>query len=362
MLTEEVLLVNDGSLLLKMMGGLLENKGYHISLTDSPEDALALLSTRNIVLVVMKLNGQQADRLAVTHMVKELNGGTKLIIMGESAHLPAEIFEVEADDYILLPCRSSAIWRRLLSSLKTAAPSQPASPQKDPVHPLNRRALNNLGLMFHDVRKHLTSITEGLKILDRRTNGRLDHEAETIFQETFRKSHALITMTEEFLQKFQNQDPVQWPTKLVDLREDVVAPILEEMKDDLRKDCITLDNRLALLPPAKQIIRGDRVALKSVFRNLLRNAITYGGHGCTICIEVNEDPHYFRLRVQNRGKSISPERWQEMFMGERKSGGNCQGVGLGLHLGREVLRSQGGDIFCESCQQGTNFIMTLPRV
>ena len=361
MLAEEILLVNDGSLLLKMMGGLLENKGYHISLTDSPEDALILLSTRHIVLAVMKLNGQQSDRLAVTHMVKELNGGTKLVIMGESAHLPAAIFEVEADDYILLPCRSSEIWRRLSSSLKTAAPSQPTRPRKDLVHPLNRRVLNNLGLMFHDVRGHLTDITEGLKILDRRTQGRLGQDVDSIFQETLSKSRSLIGMADEFLKKFQVQEEVLNAARLVDLREEVVAPILEELKDDLHKHRITLDDRLTLLPPAKQVVRGDRVALKSVFRKLLRNAINYAGHGCTICIEMNEDPRYFRLRVQNRGKSLSSKHRQEMFTEERTSGGNGGGMRLGLHLGREVLRSQGGDIFCESGQQGTNFIMTLPR-
>jgi CheY-like chemotaxis protein len=359
MLAEEILMVNDGSLLLKMMGGLLENKGYHISLTDSPEEALVLLSTRNIVLVVIKLNGQQTDRLAVTHMVRELNGGTKLILLGESAHLPAEIFEMDADDYILLPCRSSEVWRRLVSSLESGAPTQPArSPGRDLVHPLNRRVLNNLGLMFHDVRGHLTSISEGLKLLDRKANGRLDQELESIFQETFRKSRTLIRVAEEFLQKFHDQDSIQWPTKIVDLQKEVVAPILEEMKDDLKKNCITLDNRLSWQSPAKQI-RGDRVALKSVFRNLLHNAIIYGGHGCSISIEVNEDPHYFSLRVKNSGTPISPKRRQELFTGLRKDQGN--GQGLGLHLGREVLRSQGGDIFCEPCQQGTNFVMTLPR-
>jgi K+-sensing histidine kinase KdpD len=215
--------------------------------------------------------------------------------------------------------------------------------------------------MFHDVRGHLTSINEGLKTLDRRTNVRLNQKEDTIFQETLRRSHTLITMAEEFLHKFQSQDPVKWPASLVDLREDVVAPILEEMKDDLRNHRISLDNRLSLLPPATQIIRGDRVALKSAFRNLLCNAIKYGGHGCTICLEVDEDPHYFRLRMQNSGKPLSSERRREMFTGERKYGGNGQGAGLGLHLGREALRSQGGDISCESGQQGTNFIMTLPR-
>ena len=50
-----------------------------------------------------------------------------------------------------------------------------------------------------------------------------------------------------------------------------------------------------------------------------------------------------------------------MFQGRKVAGGRGRGAGLGLHLGREVLRSQGGDISYEFCQQGSNFIMTLPR-
>ena len=104
MVPEEILIVNDGSLLLQMVGGLLENKGYQLSLTDSPEEALVLLSSRNIILAVIKLNGQQPDRLALLHMVKELDAGTRLIIVSDQAYLPAEAFEVEADDYLILPC------------------------------------------------------------------------------------------------------------------------------------------------------------------------------------------------------------------------------------------------------------------
>uniref|UniRef100_A0A7C3Z9Z0 Response regulator n=1 Tax=Desulfobacca acetoxidans TaxID=60893 RepID=A0A7C3Z9Z0_9BACT len=124
MLAEEILVINDGSLLLKMMSVLLQNKGYHLSLTDSPEEALVLLSTRHIVLVVLKLNGHQADRLAVLHMVKELSRDSRLIVMGEAMQLPAEIFEVEADDYILLPCRIAEVWRRLTRCLESPARSE----------------------------------------------------------------------------------------------------------------------------------------------------------------------------------------------------------------------------------------------
>ena len=118
MVPEEILIVNDGSLLLKMIGGLLANKGYQLSQTDSSEEALGLLGSRNIVLAVLKLNGRQSDRLALMHMVKELDPLTKLIIVGDQAQLPVEAFEVEADDYLLLPCRIAEAWRRLTSSLK----------------------------------------------------------------------------------------------------------------------------------------------------------------------------------------------------------------------------------------------------
>ena len=168
MLAEEILIVNDGSLLLKMMASLLESKGYHISLTDSPEEALPLLSTRHIVLVVMKLNGQQTDRLAVAHMVKEVDDETKLVIVGESNHLPVEIFEIEADDYLLLPCRAAEVWRRLLASLKTASSSPHRPPELRLVHAVNRQPLNNSGGLFPALRGLFSFFSPGTKSPTRR--------------------------------------------------------------------------------------------------------------------------------------------------------------------------------------------------
>ncbi len=365
MLAEEILIVNDGSLLLKMLGNLLENKGYQVSLTDSPEEALVWLSTRNIVLAVIKLNGRQDDRLAVTHMVKELNDGARLVIIGESTHLPAEIFEADADDYILLPCRAAEVWRRLIASLETApslpAPAPVTEVEDAPIHPVNRRVFNNLGLMFNDLRSHLGSLTASLETLRRKTNGSFNDDIEDIFQGIFLKSRLLIRTADEFLQRFQAPEAVPVTPALVDLREDVVGPILEELQDDLQKNRIDLDNRLSRLPPAQQVVRGDRTTLKSVFRNLLGNAINQGGVGCTICLDVDEAPTHFRLRVHNNGDSLTPQPQRQMFTTTPEGRGNGQGDGLGLFLGREVMQSQGGDLVLESCQQGTQFIMTLPR-
>jgi CheY-like chemotaxis protein len=362
MIPEEILIVNDGSLLLKMMGGLLEHKGYQLSLTDSPEEALALLNSRNIILAVIKMNSRQTNRLAVMHLVKELNAGTKLIVVGDQDHLPAEVFEFEADDYVILPCRIAEIWRRL--SLCLEAPvSPPCSSQEDGLlHPVNQRAFHNLGLMFHDMRGLLTAVHEGMKQLDRRLNGKFDDEMETIFQKTFQKTRTLMGVCEDFFQKFDkiNGRPQACPER-VNLREDVIDPVVQEFGEELLDNHINLENRVSLLPRAEQCVRGDRVALKSVFRNLLHNAITHGGDGCTIAIDVDAGPQYFSLQVHNSGAPVSPGRQREMFTAKKKAGPGSGGVGLGLHLGREVMRSQGGDISYETGQQGANFTMTLPR-
>ena len=361
MIPEEILIVNDGSLLLKMVGGLLENKGYLLSLTDSPEEALAKLSTRNIVLAVIKLDGHQTDRLAVLHMVKELSAETRLVIVGDKVGLPAEVFEVDADDYVLLPCRIAEVWRRLTLCLESGSCHPQVKKEDGQMHPVNQRVFQNIGLMFHDVRGLLTAINEGMKCLDRRLNGTCTVEVAEIFQRTYEKTRTLLSVSEEFLQKFRQEPECQPHCQRVDLREDLIDPVVQEFGNELQESRITLENRTSLLPPVEHSVKGDRAALKSVFRNLLHNAITHGGSGSTICIDVDEYPKYFRLQVQNNGLPLPPQTQSDVFAGWGAERSNGRGAGLGLSLGREVMRRQGGDISYEYCPRGSNFIMTVPR-
>jgi signal transduction histidine kinase len=197
--------------------------------------------------------------------------------------------------------------------------------------------------------------------LDRRMDGRFDEEMEAIFQKTFHKTRTLMGVCEDFFGKFANDGRTEVINDQVDLLEDVINPVVQEFGEELQKSHINLENHLSLLPKAKQSVRGDRVTLKSVFRNLLNNAITHGGSGCTISLDIDEGPGHFRLQVHNSGSPVSPGCQQEMFTARKMERCTGQGMGLGLHLGREVMRSQGGDISYETCQKGSNFIMTLPR-
>jgi signal transduction histidine kinase len=171
----------------------------------------------------------------------------------------------------------------------------------------------------------------------------------------------LNSLTEEFLQKFQNYNDSMSPQELLDLRKDIIDPVVKEFEEEIQNHRITLVNCLSSAVSSQQRIQGDRVALKSVFRNLLQNAITHGGVGCSIYLNVDESPGQFRLHVKNSGAPIPPACQAEMFSAGRRKR-DRQGAGLALQLGRALMRSQGGDISYEPWPKGSNFIMSLRRV
>jgi DNA-binding response OmpR family regulator len=201
MIPKEILAVNDGAPLLQAVGGLFATRNYRFSLTDSPEDALVLLNTRDFHLVVMKINGKQIDRLSVMHMVKELNPGTKLVILADKAHPPVEIFEIMADDYILLPCRLMEIWRRLVNCLEPSSRRPAVFRENRLMYLVNQQIFKNLGLLFQEMQDQAFALADGWELLNLELDGRLDRELEVSCQAICEHTRTLKSMTEELSKK-----------------------------------------------------------------------------------------------------------------------------------------------------------------
>jgi signal transduction histidine kinase len=151
---------------------------------------------------------------------------------------------------------------------------------------------------------------------------------------------------------------------ICDIREDVVAPVLDELWDNLQKHCVALENHLDFLPSHLGTVKGDKVSLRSVFRNLINNAIHYGGKGCSLKIDYERSEPFFRVQVFNSGpvppKKIRRTLSSSLPPGKDKGNGGARHHGLGLSLSREILRSYGGDILYEPQHGGTKVQVILP--
>jgi signal transduction histidine kinase len=98
-------------------------------------------------------------------------------------------------------------------------------------------------------------------------------------------------------------------------------------------------------------LRGDRLQLSRLLRNLVDNALRVAAPESKVEVELQEDDGEVRLAVMDRGPGVPIAlrgRLFEPFM--RLESGRARlhgGTGLGLAIAREIARVHGGDLTYE---------------
>lgn len=107
----------------------------------------------------------------------------------------------------------------------------------------------------------------------------------------------------------------------------------------------------------------DGVRLEEVIVNLIDNAVKYSPHGSPIDVELRSTPEAVRIAVRDQGPGIQPEERSRIFEPFHRTSNAAPGVGLGLHIAREIVELHGGTLIVESpADGGSRFVMTIPRV
>jgi DNA-binding response OmpR family regulator len=203
MLPDEILLINDGSFLLRMLAKRLEERGYAAWCTDAPEQALEFLSNQEFDLVVIKLSEEDADRLAVLPMVKELSPETKLVIISDSEFLPIEVFEADFDDYISVPCSPMKLWRRLAMFLEEPITNQQ---QELFLHPANYRIVHRLVANLQEIHQNLRAGEAGLRVLQEKVAYQQATELAANLDDAHHQNSQSIFLVEKLLTNFGGHD------------------------------------------------------------------------------------------------------------------------------------------------------------
>ncbi|MGH3143823.1 MAG: sensor histidine kinase, partial [Gaiellales bacterium] len=98
---------------------------------------------------------------------------------------------------------------------------------------------------------------------------------------------------------------------------------------------------------------------------LVDNALKYSTPGAPIEVTADVEGKALVIRVRDEGEGIPPgdlprifERFTQIDGSSTRAHG---GVGLGLHLVRELTRRSGGDVAVDSVTgKGTTFTVTIP--
>ena len=364
----EILLLDDGSSLFRTLEWALGSKGYGVAAVSSPEAAVESLAVKNYDLLITKLTLERQDGLEVMKRARKLNPEIRIIVVGGDHQIafPLEAYRLKLDDYILWPCSPVELWRRVARCLGSLEARPHQSDSQVRLAATNERVLNKLAIMFHDIRSSMVSTSAALKLLIRGSQGEMNAAVTQKVQELYSRMEKIVGVSEEYMAQFlSGNHDVTLGAELVDLREEIVAPILNEFLEDIQDHRITIDNRLQALPAATIPIKGSKLYLKSVFRNLVSNGIKYGGDGCTIVIDLEEHGANCCLKVWNNSQPVFEEGESLLFPGSKRAvtgdRARNQGLGLGLRLIKDLIKEQGGDLWYEPKNDGSNYVITLPH-
>jgi signal transduction histidine kinase len=141
-----------------------------------------------------------------------------------------------------------------------------------------------------------------------------------------------------------------------------VAVVLEEVRrgfpgaiDRIR---LRIDHDL---PP----VALDPIALHEIVANLVDNALKYSAPGTPVDVEAEAGDDSLLIRVRDEGQGIPPGDLPRIFDRFTQIDGSSTrahgGVGLGLHLVRELTRRAGGEVDVESVVgRGSTFTVRIP--
>ena len=367
MASYDILLIGDGTNLLKTIGWVLDYKGFAVKVTASPEAALEAMVKKNYDLVIARLSADDMESLDMLKRARRLNPEVKIMaVSGHNATIfPLEAYELDIDDYILMPVSPPELWRRVSRCLEDREVVD-LQPELGMAAGARKRgaAEPQMMLMSHDVRSAMVATAASLKLMARGTYGELSEIAQAKLHEAAGRIENTIHLIEDSLGRSRGERHSATDEDVLNLSEDIIDPVLAELAAEIRAQHITLVNRVPhrggdLLP-----VRGNKLGLRSVFRNLINNGIEYGGRGCTIVLGCEMQGSNSRLTVYNTGQTV-PEDLRSMLFSPVRSKGSSkkrrQGMGLGLSLSRDIIQNYGGDIWYEAKKGGSNFVISLPQ-
>lgn len=136
--------------------------------------------------------------------------------------------------------------------------------------------------------------------------------------------------------------------------------LLNEVRDRYCDEAAEKQIRLEVSAFADlSVVQADHRAARSIFDNLLSNALRYTPAEGEIVLAAEEIKDFVQFSVRDTGRGIEAERLSTIF--DRFNAFSDTGTGMGLALVRRLVESLGGQIAVESrLGHGTTFRFTLP--
>jgi signal transduction histidine kinase len=116
-------------------------------------------------------------------------------------------------------------------------------------------------------------------------------------------------------------------------------------------------------PLTPLVVAGDAGRLDQILDNLLSNAVKYSPAGGEIGVDLRVDLDGIVLRIADEGIGLTPGEQEHIFEPFGRAANaivhELPGLGLGLHICRQIAAAHGGRMWAESSGEGQGMTVTL---
>lgn len=365
----KILLVEDDETIREMVGEFLEVEGHKVMSTAKGDTAIALLDLHDFDLVFTDLNMRGTDGYEVLKMAKLKNPAPGVIVHSGETNFSEiiKVFRLGADDFVAKPSSLNDVQESIRRHLQRPINGKRAAAADDACAPSTGTTVTGiLTALFHDIRSPLLTMAITLNLLAKGKYRSMPNSLIVIMKGLAFKCQKQLDIVDEYLDPdfLARNGRNELHREELDLIKDVFDPVLDELRPDIRKKGIVVDNRTAKRLSGRRLaIRANKVWMKTVFRNLFGNAVKHGSRGCTIGIDSWEYDDYIQCNVFNSGPGVAEHDRHRLFKKNKHISGNDRqdGMGIGLHLASEVVRRHGGTIRYKNVNDTNQFIVTLPQ-
>ena len=216
----------------------------------------------------------------------------------------------------------------------------------------------------HELKTPMTSIYGGIQILLSVFKDKLDKEVLNYVEIGHRGCIRLKQLIENLL------DTSRLESKKLELNLEKknLVPLLKECVDDMTYLGNLRNISMNSVLPTELYFNIDHLRFRQVLTNIISNAIKNTPRGGKVFITANEESKFIDIHVRDTGVGLTASEKERLFekFGKIERYGmdldvDIEGVGIGLHISKELVELHGGEILVESKgrNKGATFTIRL---
>ncbi len=359
---DRLLIVDDVPDNLFLVRTILEEEGYEIIAASNGQEALKIIESEPIDLVLLDVMMPLMDGYEVTRRIRAMKDLPFIPILLITAYDRANAvkgLDLGADEFIRKPIEADELLARVRSLLRL----KHSIAERDRI---DRQRQDFVSRLTHDLRTPLVAADRMLGLLQDGVLGEISPQIGEALTIMGRSNRNLLEMVNKLLDVYRYESG----SKTINLQPLNLRELLDHVVEELKPIAISKNLELTAELDQTATVKGDRLELLRVFNNLIGNALKFTEVGkvhVSLKLAQNE-AHQSEaiIAIADTGAGIPIDEQPFLFQRFRQGNHQKQGSGLGLYLSHYIISAHDGKILVKSpnldTQQGSTFFVHLPII